>query len=308
MTQSPESTAASGNIYDLGYRGYAGERLGRANAILTLYFYSLRGAFGLGRRPLAKIAPFALVILAFLPAVVQLGISTLTTGRPDAFESFIDTPNYYGYVQTIVALFCAAVAPEVVSSDQRTRVLSLYFSRGLLRRDYVLAKYAALTTAILALTVLPVSVLFVGNVLSAEDSIGYLQDNAGDIGPILASGLLISAFMSGISLVVASRTSRRSFSAGGVFASFILTLAIVRILIRVDSGGIGRVAVFFSPFHVARGMTAWLFQQDLSKAGRGALGDLNHVDLPGFVYGAVVVAVCFASLALLVRRYREVSV
>lgn len=308
MTQSRDSGGASGNIYDLGYRGYTGERLGRANAILTLYLYTLRGAFGLGRRPLAKIAPFGLVILALFPAVVQLGVSALTSGSDVAFPSFIEPVNYYGYVQTIVALFCAAVAPEIVSSDQRTRVLSLYFSRGLLRRDYVLAKFGALATAILTLTVLPVLILFVGNVVSAKDTSGYLKDHLDDLLPIVTSGLLISAFMSGISLVVASRTSRRAFASGGVFAAFILTFAIVHILIRVDSGGIGRVAVFFSPFHVARGTTVWLFRQHLSFSERAVLEDLYRVNWNGFLYGAVVVAVCFAAFALLVRRYHEVSV
>lgn len=306
MTRSPDSTA--GNIYDLGYRGYGGVRLGRGNAILTLYLYTLRGAFGLGRRPLAKIAPFALVILASFPAVVQLGVSALTSGTEIAFPSFIEPVNYYGYVQTIVALFCAAVAPEVVSSDQRTRVLSLYFSRGLLRRDYVLAKYAALATAVLSLTLLPVVILFIGNVVSAKDNVGYLKDNVSDLAPIAASGLLIAAFMSGIALVVASRTTRRAFASGGVFAAFILTFAIVSIIIQVDNGGIGRFAVFFSPFHVARGLTVWLFGQDLSFVDSGVLEDLWLVDMPGVVYALVLVAVCGAALALLVRRYDEVSV
>ena len=40
----------AGSIYDLGYRRYDGVRLGRRHSVLSLYFYTLRGAFGLGRR------------------------------------------------------------------------------------------------------------------------------------------------------------------------------------------------------------------------------------------------------------------
>ena len=38
-------------------------------------------------------------------------------------------------------LFCAVVAPELVSRDLRGGVLPLYFSRPLTRIDYALAKW-----------------------------------------------------------------------------------------------------------------------------------------------------------------------
>ena len=47
----------------------------------------------------------------------------------------------------LVVLFCAIVAPELVSRDLRGGVLPLYFSRPMTRSDYALAKLAALVTA-----------------------------------------------------------------------------------------------------------------------------------------------------------------
>ena len=57
MSRLPERAGA---IYDLGYRRYDGFRLGRRSSMLALFTQGLRSAFGLGRRPASKIAPFAL--------------------------------------------------------------------------------------------------------------------------------------------------------------------------------------------------------------------------------------------------------
>ena len=62
MAQPPDLVAgsATGSIFDLGYRGYDGPRLGRRHAITTLFTQSLKWTFGIGRGGRAKIAPFAL--------------------------------------------------------------------------------------------------------------------------------------------------------------------------------------------------------------------------------------------------------
>ncbi len=73
----------TGNIYDLGYRGYDGERLGRRYAVTSLYIYSLRAIFGLGRSAWAKVFPFGLAIIALIPATIQLGIAAIAPVRSD---------------------------------------------------------------------------------------------------------------------------------------------------------------------------------------------------------------------------------
>ena len=44
-----------GSIYDLGYRGYEGPRLGRRAAVGALLINTLRTAYGLGRNAQANI-------------------------------------------------------------------------------------------------------------------------------------------------------------------------------------------------------------------------------------------------------------
>ena len=159
---------------------------------LTLYVHGLRSAFGLGRRTSSKIFPFALAIFAFVPAIIQLGVGAIVSGVDEHVELF-KHEDYFSYVRIILVLFCAAVAPEIVGRDQRNRTLSLYFSRAVTRFDYALAKLAALTSAMLVLTLGPQLLLFLGNGMAADDLSGYIADNWDLVFPIVAGSVLLSA-------------------------------------------------------------------------------------------------------------------
>ena len=67
---------------------------------------------------------------------------------------------------------------------------------------------------LLALTLLPVLLLFVGNTFFADSAAGYLADHWGDIFRIVASGVLLASYVSLLGLAVASFTSRRAFALG----------------------------------------------------------------------------------------------
>ena len=69
----------------------------------------------------------------------------------------------------MVTIFIAAQAPELVSRDLRSHVLPLYFSRPIRRGDYPLAKYIALTAALLLLIEVPLLVTYVGTIASAKN-------------------------------------------------------------------------------------------------------------------------------------------
>lgn len=288
----------AGSIYDLGYRHYDGARLGRRHSVVALYLYTLRGAFGLGRRSSSKIIPIAITIIAFIPALIQLGIAAVASDVIDLFKA----EDYYGYVQVAVALFCAAVAPEIVGRDQRTRTLSLYFSRALQRRDYALAKLAAFTTALLLLTLLPQAVLFVGNMLATKDTAVFLQDNWRELPRIIVSGLLIASLMASLSLAIACQTSRRSYATVAVIALFLVTTALAGILVRGADRGGGHYAVLFSPFDLLEGTTQWVFDVD-----PGSENIVAIADLPKLIYPLVTLLVTAVATALILRRYERIS-
>lgn len=293
---SQPSEHAAGSIYDLGYRRYEGVRLGRQHAVAAIYFQSLKGAFGIGRRTSSKIIPVALAVIVLMPAAAQLAFVALSPRN----ISVASPENYFGFVDIILALFCAAVAPELVGRDQRTRTLSLYFSRSLLRSDYAAAKFAALVTALLIVMLVPQVLLVGGSALASSDSWAYLKDNWHQVVPIVGSGLAIAVFMGSISLVIAAQTPRRAYATGGVLASFVLLRAIGGILTVTLSGDSRRYSVLMDPFVVLRGVTSWIFRS----ASEGVVADVH---ISGWFYLLDVAVIAGLSLALLYRRYQKVE-
>ncbi len=294
--QQEASVAAESSIYDLGYQRYEGERIGRMQAIRSIYIESLRGAFGLGRSTGAKIAPWALIVIAWLPAVALLGSGILFGGNMDSSEIF-EHHDYFGFINFVLALFVAIVAPDVVGRDQRSQTLSLYFSRALKRSDYALAKYAAMVTALLPLTLVPQALLYAGNALIVENFKDYITEEADLILPILAASVLVCAFLASIGLFISSLTPRRAFATVGIILAMIVTQFVSGTLTSIDSPGLG-LAVYISPFDIMRGFGAFLFDVPLPVDDPTELAGYNS-----FTYVFAAIGVSIAGAGLLVRRY-----
>ncbi len=148
----------TGSIYDLGYRGYDGPRLGRRHAVAALVRHSMRSVFGIGRSGRAKILPAFCLGLPALIALILVGIRALAGAGAAARRARRSSPATTGCTRIVAVfpiLFVAAQAPELLGRDQRYRVLTLYFSRALRRTDYALAKLAALSVGVLAILLLP---------------------------------------------------------------------------------------------------------------------------------------------------------
>ena len=296
---SQRSEPAAGNIYDLGYRRYEGVRLGRHHAITSLYFFSLRGAFGLGRRTSSKIVPVALVIIALIPALIQLGIAAIVSSQD---ITVIKLENYFTFVEITAALFCAAVAPEVIGRDQRTRTLPLYFSRALRRSDYTLAKLAAMTTALLFLTLLPEVILLIGHGFASTDQAQFWKDNWGDVPRVIAAGLIAAATMASLSLLIAAQTARRAYATVACVAVYLIPLPIAAIFTNDIGGLAGRLVIFLSPINLLEGATFWVF-----RAAPDSGSILESANFRGWTYGLAALIATALSTALLLRRYASIS-
>ena len=291
--------ARTGSIYDLGYQRYTGPRLGRPYAIWSLYLYSLRVVFGIGRSFWAKLAAFGILAVALLPAIVQLGVASLS---PEEIE-LVTPEDYYGIIEPLLAIFVAIIAPELGARDQRARTLSLYFSRALRRIDYALAKFAALVTALLAITVTPQLLMFVGNMSAAPDTFDYFTDNFEDIPAIILSALLLSSFFSGIGLAIAAQTSRRTYSTVAIVAVLTLSVGIATAIFESAGPDSGRWALLLSPYHLVRGTTYWLFGADPGEDNP----EIADADLPGILYSLTTVAFTLVTLIAIIRRYEKVQ-
>jgi len=293
----------AGNIYDLGYQRYDGPRLGRRHAIWALFAYSLRGTFGIGRSGRAKLVPISLALLALLPALVAVGVTALLnrTSSSVPVSSPISYATFYGYISIILMLFCAAQAPELLGRDQRYHVLSLYFSRALVRTDYAIAKLGALLAAILLVFLVPQLVIFLGHVLSASDVPTAFADNLWSIPPVLVIAFAAAFVLGGISLAVAAFTPRRAYATAAIIALFIVPPIIAAIVVDVAPGGASRWIVLLVPGSILDGLNSYLF----NVAPNSRL--LQQVDLPGQVFAVAAMVVSIVSVGILVRRYRRIA-
>lgn len=292
------SEDAVGNLYDLGYRRYDGARLGRRHAIWSLYRESLRGAFGLGRGAAAKVAPVVLFLIAVVPAFGQVAVGLLSARNAE----FVRYNEYYSLIKFVLALYVAIIAPDIVGRDQNSRTLTLYFTRAISRADYALAKFLALSSALLLITLVPQLVLFVGNAFVADSFGAYLRDNLDQLAPILATAVLGSALLASIGAAIAAQTPQRAFATIGIVATFLLTFVLSAILVDAIDSPVARLAIFASPNALIEGFTAWMFKAPLDSQSL-----VRTADFPLAVYAPVALAITGLCYALLVRRYQTVQ-
>src|SRR5690606_8331416 len=146
--------------------------------------------------------------------------------------------NYWALpdnLSILTILFCAVVAPELVSRDIRGTVLPLYFSRPLTRTDYALTKFAALATACFLLTAGPQLFLCVWSA-SCLDGLGAVWSEFGQVGRVLSAWSLVGGCFGALSFRVAWWAGRRAFWAAVVVAVFLLTTHIYGVIVGIAFG------------------------------------------------------------------------
>ncbi len=213
MASDPSTTPQPyGEIFDRGYQHYDGPRLGRAHAIRRLIIYSVKRGLGIKKRWTSKILPIILYGLAYVPALVIVGLLAILPAGD--FEG-LGFDSLYGVLELVVLIYAAALAPEMLCDDRRERTLQLYFSRPLTRLDYLLAKVAAMGILMSTIIFGPPFLLFIGLTLADTSPLGYFGDHIEDLAKIALYGLLVSAFFAALGLIVSTFTTRKGVAAGG---------------------------------------------------------------------------------------------
>ncbi|MGW0698107.1 ABC transporter permease [Streptomyces sp. NPDC002867] len=297
-TQTPGAPETT-RIHNIGYRTYDGPRLGRAYARRSLYSQSLRGAYGLGRSAKSKVLPMILLGIMCLVAAIMVAVAISV---PSMSDLPVEYTRYAIIMQALIALFLAAQAPQSVSRDLRFKSVPLYFSRPIERIDYVVAKFAAMASALFVLTATPLVILYLGALLAkfdfADQTKGFAQG--------MVSVALLSVLFGGIGLVLAAFTPRRGFGVAAVIATLTITYGAVSTVqaIAWETGSAGAVPWLglFSPVTLIDGVqTAFLGATSAFPGGEGPGTGA------GVVYLLVVLALVAGSYAVLMRRYRKVG-
>jgi len=208
--------------------------------------------------------------------------------------------EYYTLIFVVLVLNVAIIAPDIVGRDQRNRTLSLYFTRAISRADYVLAKFLALVSAMLLVTLVPQLVMFVGNAFVADSFTDHAVDNLDQIAPIVAAAVLGSALIASIGAAVAAQTPQRVLATVGIIAAFLLPHVVANALVESIDSLSARLAIFISPVALIDGFTSWMFRVEPERVVLMA-----DFALETYALGAVALAgICYA---ILLRRYLQVA-
>ncbi|MEV0623259.1 ABC transporter permease [Nonomuraea sp. NPDC050404] len=281
-------------IYDIGYRHYDGVRLGRWHSTRALAVHSLRGIFGLGRPARSKIVPFSLAAIMILPAVVGIAMMALINQRGIAYS------GYAVVMQAVVAIFLAAQSPTVVAPDLRYRVLPLYLSRPVSIIEYVGAKVVAMTVAVFALIAVPITLMYLGELVVDMAGPPATGEYLGAMAMALVLALLLAVF----GLALASFTPRRGLGVASVITVYLLSSAAVPILYGTLYSSGNEVAASYAwlvnPFWLVDSVQSALFGTPPHSIEDGAY--------PGGVASvAVLLVLLIAGLFALALRYRKAA-
>jgi ABC-2 type transport system permease protein len=291
-----------GAVYDRGYRPYEGPRGRRGAATFALYKASMRRALGIRRSWRQKVAPFTLLGIVTIPAIVNVGIGYVTRDRFIHEQIRIITYREYVGVSAALLLFVALVAPDVMCPDRRQHVLPLMFARPITGVDYVMAKFGAIATILFAFSFLPQVVLFVGNMLVSNSSLNYFTGHLNVLWQVPLAVLLLAVYYAVVGLAISSLTDRRIVAGASVIGLFLVT--------SIASG------IFVGDFEQKGGSAAALvnvlalplYLRDLVFLGHiDQRSPLNGVSSGGALAIALYVVVLCAGAAVLLRRYRWVE-
>ena len=229
----------TGAVFDLGYKPYEGQRLGRSGAIRTIIKDGVRRVLGLRRKARKKIYPWSMVGLAILPAAVFVGLAfTLNAFSPDAESPFGGHAEYIALTGAIVMLFVALAGPELLIPDREEGVLAVYSSRPMTAWDYILARAGALFAVVAAFFLIPNLMMYVGLAALDKDGLGSaLIGNADELVRILVA---MTAYIVGYgapALLISTYAKRTGVAAGTYLAIMFGSVAFAEAFQRIDFFG-----------------------------------------------------------------------
>lgn len=194
-------------IYDRGYRKYNGARTGVPGAIRTLVSHSTAHALGLRRSAKYKVIPVLIIVSAYLPAAVFIGIAALIPDD-DLEEAFLPTyAGYYGFVIAAIYLLAGFITPELLAPDRRTGMLGVYLASPLNRATYLLGKAIAVILLLLIVTFGPPMLMLIAFSLENSGPDGFVEW-VKVFGQILAGSAAMGVIFASIGLAISASTDR----------------------------------------------------------------------------------------------------
>lgn len=260
--------------------------LGRGHRIRAIISSGLRREF---KRPAAIVTVGVGTLITTASSIISVFFASfLLPGQPLDL-SFFYTMAANPAILFFVTLMASVIGSGLIADDLDTMALSLYLSRPITHRDYLIAKAAILVPLISMVAIFPLVLTpFLAALLGRFSWVIVLQA----IGLSLVIGLLLTAFYASVSLFLSSITRRKSYAAAGVFAvTFGLTIPaeILSLATRNQS------LLYLSPW------------EDFLAVARAAFGaSAGRIDWPGAL--AILLGVTVLAALATYIRMRAVEV
>ena len=254
-------TTGPGEVFDLGYRRYEGERMGRWSRRRAIWRDGIRISLGFGRSLGAKFTSWLLIGIALVPIVVLVVVSAFLSPIEEARSDFKlpSYGDYYEWAHVPLGLFAAVVAPLLLCPDRREGVLSLYGSRPITPTDYVGSRWAAFLTVMATAAWAPPAILFTWNALDASSPGSWLVDNWDVVPRLFAAGATVALVLTTVSLFAASFTTRRAYATVSVLAALFVGSAIGGIAEGSFSGPVSDALSLASIPQAINDSVHWIF-------------------------------------------------
>jgi ABC-2 type transport system permease protein len=299
--QPAANARPAGVIHDLGYRPYAGPRLGEGPVAWSFFVTGLRNTYGLGRSGRSKVLPMGLLALMLLPALILVGVLVQARDILDLDSQLVSYSTYPMTTQLLISVFVASQAPALISRDLRFRTITLYLARPMRRPVHVLVRLASLTAGTFVLIGSPLLLMYVGGLLA---DLPVSRETGRFLGGLVGA-VLLALLLSGLAALVASLTVRRGIAVAAVIVVLLVSYTVVATIqgIAWSTGNdrVGEVAGLFSPYTLVNGVQHFLF--DVTSAARTPPSSTPM----GLLYLATALLIVLASVGGLVARYRRVS-
>ena len=220
------------HIYDRGYRKYEGERTGVRGAMRSLVSHSAAHALGLRRTARFKVIPVLIIVAAYLPAAVFIGIAALIPGE-DIEEAFLPTyAGYYGYVIAAIYLFAGFITPELLAPDRRSGMLGVYLASPLNRATYLLGKAIAVVLLLLIVTFGPPMLMLIAFSLENSGPDGFVEWIK-VFGQIFAGSAAMGVIFASIGLAISASTDRVVVATATILAALPASAIATDVLVDV---------------------------------------------------------------------------
>lgn len=298
--------AHAGTVFDIGYRNYTGVREGRARSRAAIFKDGVRIALGFGRGVKAKILPWLFIaVLSVIGLVMAMiaGAAQRIAGAAAAQQMNLPShADYYGITASLLFVFAAIVAPELLCRDRREGTINLYLVRPLTGADYVVSRWGAFMAVTLMASWLPQIILFLGLAMGDRVPLEYLQANWLDVPRFLTAGLVMAAYTTTLAMLTASFTTRRAYASVFLVGLFLITTPFTVGLAQEIGGKAGQWISMFSLLNIPLHVNDVIF---------GEVGELTE-DAPARALGTSALVSWYfvwtlVPAAILWWRYRRMS-